>query len=214
MSVNGSPGATGKQTLGIGAERDGFIYVPASLDRGPLPLLVFFHGAGADAAQADSLLRAAEQHRLLILSIDSRGTTWDMIDGEIGPDVAFLDAALRLTFERYAIDAAHIAFSGFSDGASYALSLGLANGHLFTHVLAFSPGFSSPPHRSGSPKLFVSHGTSDNILPINACSRRIVPRLRRDGYVVEYREFEGGHAMPAELVEGALEWMMEDPANR
>ena len=35
--------------------------------------------------------------------------------------------------------------SGFSDGASYALSLGAANGDLFTHIAAFSPGFMRPP---------------------------------------------------------------------
>jgi phospholipase/carboxylesterase len=28
--------------------------------------------------------------------------------------------------------------------ASYALSLGIANGNLFSHVLAFSPGFLAP----------------------------------------------------------------------
>lgn len=39
-----------------------------------------------------------------------------------------------------AIDPAHVAIGGFSDGASCALSLGLVNGDLFTHVMAFSPG--------------------------------------------------------------------------
>ena len=32
-----------------------------------------------------------------------------------------------------------------SDGASYALSLGLGNPQLFTHLVAFSPGFMRPP---------------------------------------------------------------------
>jgi predicted esterase len=40
---------------------------------------------------------------------------------------------------------------GFSDGASYALSLGLANGDLFTHVLGFSPGFMRVPRHVGRP---------------------------------------------------------------
>ncbi len=34
---------------------------------------------------------------------------------------------------------------GFSDGASYALSLGVPNGDLFTHIVAFSPGFMRLP---------------------------------------------------------------------
>ncbi len=55
---------------------------------------------------------------------------------------------------------------GFSDGASYALSIGLTNGDLFTHVVAFSPGFASPVTYTGKPPVFVSHGTHDEVLPI------------------------------------------------
>jgi poly(3-hydroxybutyrate) depolymerase len=47
------------------------------------------------------------------------------------------------------VDPQRICVSGFSDGASYALSLGLANGDLFTHVAAFSPGFMRPPCTQG-----------------------------------------------------------------
>ena len=60
---------------------------------------------------------------------------------------------------------------GFSDGASYALSIGLANGDLFGHVLAWSPGFVAPPEFVGRPRVFVSHGTDDRVLPIDRCSR-------------------------------------------
>ena len=69
-----------------------------------------------------------------------------------------LDRALEWTFSRYAIDQACMAVGGFSDGASYALSLGITNGDLFTHVLAFSPGFVAPAAQRGSPRIFVSHG--------------------------------------------------------
>jgi phospholipase/carboxylesterase len=34
-----------------------------------------------------------------------------------------------------------VALGGFSDGASYALSLDLTNGDLFASLIAFSPGF-------------------------------------------------------------------------
>ena len=61
----------------------------------------------------------------------------------------------------------------------------------FTHVLAFSPGFLAPAERVGSPRIFVSHGTRDGWLPIERCSRRIVPQLERAGYEVRYREFDG-----------------------
>jgi phospholipase/carboxylesterase len=110
-----------------------------------------------------------------------------------------VDRALEQTFSRYAIDPARLAIGGFSDGASYALSLGIINGDLFTHVLAFSPGFMVPAGQTGSPRIFVSHGTRDRVLPIDRCSHRIVPSLKRDGYDVHYREFDGGHTILPEI---------------
>ena len=53
----------------------------------------------------------------------------------------------------------------------------------------------------------MSHGTADQILPIDQCSRVIVPRLRAMGYEVTYREFEGRHEMPADVLTEALRWM-------
>jgi phospholipase/carboxylesterase len=107
------------------------------------------------------------------------------------------------------VDASRLAVGGFSDGASYALSLGVTNGDLFTHVIAFSPGFLAPAGKHGSPALFVSHGTRDRVLPIDVCSRRLVPQARREGYRVEYREFDGGHAVPPEIARGALDWFLK-----
>ena len=56
-------------------------------------------------------------------------------------------------------------------------------------------------------RLFVSHGTLDQILPIDRCSRVIVPRLRSMGYDVTFREFEGRHEMPAEVAREGLQWL-------
>lgn len=69
---------------------------------------------------------------------------------------------------------------------------------------AFSPGFLIPVADKGNPRLFISHGTQDPILPINNCSRVIVPELRRRGYRVDYREFKGGHTVPDELARDGL----------
>ena len=102
---------------------------------------------------------------------------------------------------------ARVAIGGFSDGASYALSLGLANGDLFTHVIAFSPGFITPAPPAGRPPIFVSHGTEDQVLGIDVTSRRIVPRLKSAGYTVTYREFTGPHTVPTPIAREALEWL-------
>ena len=66
-----------------------------------------------------------------VLAPDSRGTTWDAIREGFGDDVTFIDRALEHVFARVSIDPARVTVGGFSDGASYALSLGLANGDVF-----------------------------------------------------------------------------------
>jgi hypothetical protein len=84
----------------------------------------------------------------LLLAPESRGPTWDVLLGAYGPDVAFLDAALRGRVRAPPRGRAPRRAGGLLDGASYALSLALGNGDLFTHALAFSPGFAAPPDPS------------------------------------------------------------------
>jgi phospholipase/carboxylesterase len=197
--------------LGLGSgERDGVIQMPSAMPGGNVPLLVFLHGATQSGA---GMLRrigpAADQLGIAVLAPDSRRRTWDAITGGFDEDVAFLSRALEFVFARLAVDPGRVAIGGFSDGASYALSLGLANGDLFPRVVACSPGFvvSAPPH--GRPRFFVSHGTADQILPIDQCSRVIVPRLRTMGYDVTFREFEGRHELPPDVASEGLRWLAE-----
>jgi len=103
-------------------------------------------------------------------------------------------------------DPNHIAIAGFSDGASYALSVGVTNGDLFSHILAFSPGFIAPADQVGQPRCFISHGKSDTVLPIERCSRRIVLGLQQSGYDVLYREFEGAHTVPVAIAREGMQW--------
>jgi len=204
--------AAGLRPLGLGQERDGLIVVPPGCrPEAPAPLLVLLHGAGADAACLLPAFREqADAAGLVILAPDSRGGTWDMILGQWGPDIAFLNAALEQVFSICAVQPDRIAIGGFSDGASYALSLGLANGDLFRHILAFSPGFAAPPAQHGAPRLFLSHGTRDNVLPIDRCSRPLQRRLERAGYEVRYREFDGEHSVPSAIQADAFRWWLED----
>jgi phospholipase/carboxylesterase len=199
---------TGQATLGLVAARDVLIYVPTTYQvEEPAPLVVLLHGAGGSAKHGLALLQPlADDAGLILLALSSRSRTWDVIEREYGPDVALIDQALAQTFARYAVDPAHLAIGGFSDGASYALSLGLTNGDLFSHILAFSPGFMAPSRQQGAPRIYVSHGTRDQVLPIEACSRQIVPRLERAGHDVRYQEFDGQHTVPAEIARAAVQW--------
>jgi phospholipase/carboxylesterase len=187
-----------------------YLYVPAGYrERCPAPLVLLLHGAGEDARDGLALLRQqADEAGLILLAPSSRGPTWDLIlgRGRYGRDVADIDEALGQVFSSYAVDPGRVAVGGYSDGASYALSLGVSNGDLFGHVLAFSPGFMVPAGRVGSPRFFVSHGTRDGWLPIDRTSRRLVPKLESLGYEVRFREFDGPHVVPSGIAREAVGW--------
>lgn len=172
------------------------------------PLLVWFHGAGSHAASSLPVVRdAASAAGALVLLPSSVGTTWDLLRGGLGPDVDALDRALAHVFSAFGVD--RVAFSGFSDGASYAVSLGLANGDLAEAVLAFSPGFCAPPSQVGRPRCWVAHGTADAVLPIDRCGRRVVQQLQGAGYEVAYEEFAGGHVVRQDHLTQALTWWLQ-----
>jgi len=200
--------SVGLSELGLGFGRDGLLYVPESYSPDTAaPLFVGLHGAGGNADNWQSYPDRAEARGMIFLAPDSRFSTWDLVLGGYGPDVVFLDRALQHTFERVRVDPSRIALGGFSDGASYALSLGVSNGDLFTHLVGYSPGFFVAVNPIiGQPKVYVSHGTQDSVLPVTQSRDDIVPRFRDLGYDVTFEEFDGDHEVPAVISESALDW--------
>jgi predicted esterase len=147
----------------------------------------------------------------VLLAVTSRDTTWDVVNGDFGPDVDFIDRSLTFAFDRCNLDPARTGLEGFSDGASYALGLGLVNGDLFRRVIAFSPGFMPAFEEpvNGDPEFFFSHGRQDTVLPIDCGSRRLAALLQADSYRVTLVEFEGIHTVPAEVADQAVRWAGE-----
>jgi phospholipase/carboxylesterase len=201
------PSVSGTRALGLGRDRDAIVQLPDAGSTTPLPLLVLLHGAdGSAAGVLRRLGPMAHEAGVAVLAPDSRGSTWDAIRDDFGRDVDFIQRALQRVFDTVATDAARVSIGGFSDGATYAVSLGLINGDLFRRVLAFSPGFVITGATHGKPRFFISHGTADRILPIDRCSRVIVQRLQNRGYDVTFREFEGAHEVPASIAREGMKW--------
>jgi phospholipase/carboxylesterase len=206
--VPASPLPAGLHALEPGPGADAVLAVPPG-EPAPHPLLVFFHGAGGTAGHGLAAVGELARHRgVLALAPTSVAATWDLMTGGLGRDVAVLDAALEQVSAASAVS--RTAVAGFSDGASYALSLGLANGDLFEAVLAFSPGFAAPPGQQGRPRIWISHGTRDRVLPVERCGRRVARELGAAGYDTTYEEFDGGHVVTAELVTRALDWWLDE----
>ncbi len=198
-------------TLGIGGDRDGVLYVPETAQNGA-PLLLFFHGAGGTGRrELRAVLSAADRYGTVVAAPDSRDETWDIIASrEFGPDVAFADRVLNRVADSCDVDFERLAVGGISDGASYALSLGVTNGDVFSSVLAFSPGFVVTPSVKGRPRIFISHGTRDSVLPIDLCGRRLAAGLSSDGYAVTFHEFDGGHSVPPDVAALGFRWWVND----
>lgn len=199
---------TGAGQITIEGGRGAILQLPKNAGDAPLPLLVMLHGATQNAEDMFWYLGSTpDEAGVAVLAPKSDDTTWDAIRGTFATDVEYLNRALERVFTTTAIDPARIAVGGFSDGATYAIALGLINGDLFNSVVAFSPGFIIRNEPNGKPRFFISHGTHDQILPIDACSRRIAARLKAEGYEVNLREFEGDHEIPEDVAREGLSWI-------
>lgn len=198
----------GTEPLGVASEGDALLAIPQTARGGtPVPLIVSLHGAGG-GGEGLGRFRVAVDRGCALLVPHSRGPTWDLVFGGFGEDVEVIDRALAATFRRVVVDRDRIALAGFSDGASYALSLGVTNGDLFRSVIACSPGFFEPAELRGRPRVFVSHGSDDRVLPIDETSEEIVPELVDLGYDVRFVTFPGRHEVPTEIVDRAVGWFL------
>ena len=204
------PVRIGQQPLKLGSDRDGVLFVPKGYTADvPTPLVLMFHGAGGTGLGVSYTFEHADDLGVIVLAPDSRDeATWDFLVHGYGEDVEFIGVALRDVYARCNVDHARMAIAGHSDGASYALSLGLGTGDTFGRIMAFSPGVMQPAEVHGKPKIFISHGLSDPIMPIDVTSRKFVPRLKGLGYDVTYREYEGRHGVTPAVVREGFAWFM------
>jgi phospholipase/carboxylesterase len=188
--------------------RRAILYVPPSYKAAnPAPFMMMLHGARGDGdGTLASQRAAAEEHGVVLLCPSTRSGTWDAIRGSFSHDFEKIDALLTQVFDRCNIDPTRVASAGFSDGASYALTLGLLNGDFFTHIIAHSPGFIIADNWQGMPAVYLSHGHEDQVLPFDRCGAVIAARLDRAGYSPRFDVFDGGHTASPELRSAALGW--------
>ncbi|VVD75505.1 alpha/beta hydrolase [Pandoraea nosoerga] len=214
-AVDAAPGSSralppGRHALGLSEARDAVLYVPADIpqDR-PVPLFVMFHGAGGFPEKVLPFIEPhADRHKFLVLAPHSTFPTWDIVIGGNGPDLERLRLALGKVAGQYRIDTRRVAFAGFSDGASYALSIGVTNGDIASHVIAFSGGFMSIFLQEGTPRIFIAHGLIDEQLPIATSGRQNAGKLKAAGYDVEYVEFDGLHVIEPGVVARAIDFFL------
>lgn len=172
-------------------------------------VLVVLHGAGGRARDGLYAFRGAwNEPGLILVAPTSAGPTWSAIRGAPDVDAESVDRALARTFARCRVDPRLVAIGGFSDGASYALRLGLENGDLFDAVVALSPGGLIEDRVRGKPRVFLAHGNRDTILPREQTSDVAFQELKLTGYQVSYRRFIGGHEARPQIAREAVRWFL------
>lgn len=225
LAVVPRPAAAGDATAAAGLstgltdlDREAVAYRPPGALRG---LLVLLHGAGqAPRPLVERLRPMADQRGLLLLGIKSAGVTWDVAGSaarggdpiamkvaarpRLGRDPARIERALQRLLAVQPI-AGPVVLAGFSDGASAALSIGLAEPRRFGGVLAMSPGLVTLPAAGVmSQRIVIIHGRRDTVLPFAVSKRDIAGLLERVGYRPAFLEFDGDHRLDPPSIERAL----------
>src|SRR5688572_12869404 len=151
--------APGEHWLRLGSGRRALMRVTAGGRGGKKALILALHGAGSGGSRGGLYVFRGgwDEPGVVMVAPAAEGSTWSFFRGK-DTDLPFVDRALARAFARCRVDARRVAVGGFSDGASYALTLGLTNGDLFRAVMALSPGSALVAKAVGKPRVFVAHG--------------------------------------------------------
>jgi len=195
-------------------EQLAWVVTPPAIEPGrAYPLVVVLHGAGRQDEMIVKGLQAERTEAIFVVP-RSLGMTWDLIEGTDAPDLRFLDGVLHSLYRRYRIDPAKRALAGYSDGASYALAIGLSNPRTFAAVMAWAAGFlaiDTPNLKPDDPKprVLLEYGTHDQLFPFERVAVPMREVLERMGYPLEFRVDEGGIHWPRrEFLGDALAWFL------
>jgi phospholipase/carboxylesterase len=193
------------------------VFIPPDHDAARLaPLLLLLHGGGGGGERLmREFVPLATERGVVLLAPEAERRTWDVVrafqyGGEptFGGDVKRVDVSLAALFDTVTIDPARIAIAGMSDGASYALSLGLRNTALFSHIIAFSPGGIAPFSGTPQPRIFISHGRKDRVLAFRNTEAGMVAGLKAAGADVTFVPFDGDHELRQQEMRAAMTWWL------
>ena len=220
MEVREETSPTGFVEVESGASRAVLLTPPQIDPSRRYPLVTVFHGAGR---QDEMLVKACrgepEARQALFLVPRSQQPTWDLIAGGQGqPDLEFLEYAWELIYRRYPIDGEKQAVVGYSDGASYALSLALSNPGFFDAALCWAAGFAMMDRNAVGAenrrtRFYLEYGTADELFPFEQVALPMRENLEQAGYEVEFSVDEGGRHWPSgSFQREALDWYFEPEA--
>lgn len=166
-----------------GVPRTYLVHEPADATPGELlPLLIVFHGAGADAVKAERATGfTADANDDGFLVAYPNGTKANSTSGELAwnagaccglpkandvDDVAFVMAMIAELKTLYAVDSSRIFLVGFSNGGMLAYRLACKYGNAFAGIAVVGGALNYSPCEPPTPvSVLIVHGTIDATVP-------------------------------------------------
>jgi polyhydroxybutyrate depolymerase len=144
------------------------------------PLVLVFHGSGADGASMEKLSRfseLADREGFIVAYPDAVEHEWN--DGREAAkipsqamhvdDVAFVDAIIKQVSAAHPIDPKRIYAAGFSNGGIFAHLLGSKLAYRLAAIAPVSGGLAEPVLRDFKPtaplSVCIIHGAADKVVP-------------------------------------------------
>lgn len=211
------------------------IVYPEGYDPGKsYPLLIALHGRGGNAVNFSSISSLISKRDIIIAipegpySFNSVGTiefvmhSWDIVTDKrevmqiADPLVVEYIADISSELKKE-LNISRTYLMGFSQGAAYAYAAGIRFSERFDGLICFGgtipdqtlyPWFISDMDISAgnSLKVFVAHGLNDQAINSDNAARSVAI-LEKNGYNVKQVLFEGGHYVPGEVLNEAIDWL-------
>jgi phospholipase/carboxylesterase len=189
-------------------------------DTGDAPLVVLFHGRGSDAHEIAGLVPHLPA-RFAYVAVrapiaEGGGFAWFANRGIGRPIAESLAAAMgwfRAWLDGAVATGRPVYLVGFSGGAAFAGGLLLADPTrwagtaILNGTLPFEAGVPTTPGHLAGRAVFLSHGATDTVIPVELQQRTWAYLTEESGAAVLARHDQSGHQITAPALHALSQWL-------
>lgn len=203
------------------------VRMPSTL-KSDSPLLILIHGRGSNEQDLHRFSEAFTKEMVVVsprasISLGSNRYSWyhmDRSSGSLVYDSQSIENASKNIFRfteaivaKYSLEGRKVYIGGFSQGGVLSLGTGLRHHDYYDAILCWSgqlyDEFKLELQQidlSLSPKIFISHGNRDDVLPANVMKNDI-RYLKSLGFNITEQFYESEHTISRENYQGIVTWI-------